>query len=445
MSKALDAGNNSLEVTKNVLYEISADARLRCSRVDVFVLTVRTTALLYLVCHNHSSERFIRQAHALLGAVHLTRSFLAYHAALLARFGFKKCLSFSSTRSSWFIAMALVVFHTTRGILNAFALTFFKECWLVCCAVGAIIFVRCPITREPTTYSCGVLLARFASWMAPQIAFGASETRFTLGAMAILLRSGSFVTSTDAVRATISHASWAVETNLASLRALSFLVTLIVLAILWARLANPLAGTARSHFVKERKATRDTRFWLTSHAMASFWTSSFWASLIAHVTTPARFATIFALAILLVASTIFAPAGACLVTLLSKESVLTIAFAKPICFITLIVFAALRAFVFASFSPEFEVLTSETFAILFSTAWNFRFLDFEQGNGNRLRAIAWTWLVAPQPVIVNFALLWASSCREERLAIWGANQIVIEHAVWTVLWALLVTLSAVVT
>lgn len=280
--------------------------------------------------------------------------------------------------------------------------------------------------------------------MAPQIAFGSSETRVTLSAIAIFLRSGSFVTSTDAMRATVSHASWAVETNHASLRALPFFVTLIVLAILWARLANPLAGTARGHFLKERKATRDTRFWFTSHAMASFWTSSFWASLIAHVTTPARFATIFAFAILLVASTTFAPAGACLVTLLSKKSVLTISFAKPVCFIALIVFASLRAFVFASFSPKFEVLASETLAILFSTAWNLIFLDFEQGNGNCLRAIAWTWLIAPQPVIVNFALLWARSCREERLAIWGANQIFIKHAAWTVLWALLVALSAVV-
>jgi hypothetical protein len=244
------------------------------------------------------------------------------------------------------------------------------------------------------------------------------------------------------MRATISHAPIAVETNLASFRALSFVVTLIVIAILWARLANPLAGTACGHFLKERKATSDTRFWFASHAVAPFWTSSFWASLIAQVTTPARFAAIVALAILFIASTTFASAGACLVALLSKKSVLTIAFANPIFFIALIVFASLRAFVFASFSPEFGVLASETLAILFLTARNFRYL--KQGNGSCLRAIAWTWLVAPQPVIVNFALLWARSCREERLAIWGANQIVIKHAVWTVLWALLVALSAVV-
>jgi hypothetical protein len=140
--------------------------------------------------------------------------------------------------------VALVVFRITRGILDAFALTFFKDGWFVCSALGALIFVRCPIAREPTTYSCRLLLARFASWMAPQVALGSSETRFTLSAMAIFLSSGGLVTSTDAMRATISHASFAVETNLASLCALSFFVTLIIFAILWASLANPLAGTA---------------------------------------------------------------------------------------------------------------------------------------------------------------------------------------------------------
>lgn len=145
---------NHLEVTKNVYYEISTDAGLRSSRVSVFVFTVCTAALLRLICHNHRSERFIRQAHALLGSIHLTRSFFANNTALLAWLEFKKCLSFSGTCASWLIAMALVVFTATRRILNAFALTFFKNCRFVCCALRAIIFVRCPIARKPTGDTC---------------------------------------------------------------------------------------------------------------------------------------------------------------------------------------------------------------------------------------------------------------------------------------------------
>jgi hypothetical protein len=245
------------------------------------------------------------------------------------------------------------------------------------------------------------------------------------------------------MRATISHASFTVETNLASLGALAFLITLIVLAILWASLANPLAGTTVGHFLEEREAARNTRFRFASFAIASFWPSAFWASFITHVSTPARVATIFTLAVLLVAATTFAPAGACLFALLSKEAVLTIAFAKAICLVALIVFASLRTLVFASLSPEFEVLTLEALAILFPTAWNLRCLDAKQAR-DCLRAIARTWLVAPQSVIVNLALLWACSCREEGLAIWGANQVVIKHAVWAVLRTLLIALSAVV-
>lgn len=285
-----------------------------------------------------------------------------------------------------------------------------------------------------------MLLARFASCVTPQIAFGSGETRFALSATTIFLSRGSFVACTDAMRAAISHASFTVETNLASLGALAFLITLIVLAILWARLAYPLAA---GHFLKEREAARNTRFRFASFAIASFWPSAFWASFITHVSTPARVATIFTLAVLLVAATTFAPAGACFFALLSKETVLTIAFAKAICLVALIVFASLRTLVFASLSPEFEVLTLKALAILFLTAWHFRCLDAKQTR-NCLRAIARTWLVAPQSVIVNLALLWACSCREEGLAIWGTNQVVIERAVWAVLRALLIALSAVV-
>lgn len=274
--------------------------------------------------------------------------------------------------------------------------------------------------------------------MAPEIALGASETGFTLSAMTITL-----FTCTDAVRATISHASVTVETNLTSFGALAFLITLIVLAILWASLANPLAGTTVGHLLEEREAARNTRLRFASFAIAAFWPSAFWASFITHVSTPARVATIFTLAVLLVAATTFAPAGACLFAFLSKETVLTIAFAKAICLVALIVFASFRALVFASLSPELEVLTLETLAILFFTAWNFRCLDAKQTR-DCLRAIARTWLVAPQSMIVNFALLGACSCREEGLAIWGANQVVIKHAVWAILRTLLIALSAVV-
>lgn len=276
--------------------------------------------------------------------------------------------------------------------------------------------------------------------MAPPIAFGSSETRFTLSAMAITL-----FTSTNTMRTAISHAPWPVESNFATLCAFPLDIALIVGAILWASFAYPFTGAARCHFVKEWKAASHTSFGLACLAIASFRTSTFWASFITQVATPASFASVVAFAVLLVASSTFAPTRALLVAFLSEESVLASAFAKTILFIALVVFTSFGAFIFARLSPPLEIFACEALAILFLAAWNPRFLELhKESNVRGLRTICWAWLVTPQSMVVNFALLWASTFRQEGFAIWSTNQIVIKHTVWAILWARLLALPSVV-
>jgi len=62
-----------------------------------------------------------------------------------------------------------------------------------------------------------------------------------------------------------------------------------------------------------------------------------------------------------------------------------------------------------------------------------------------LLTVRWTRLVALTSMHVDLALIRASSCWQECFTIWSMHQVVIKHAVWAVLWALLITLPSVVT
>lgn len=81
----------------------------------------------------------------------------------------------------------------------------------------------------------------------------------------------------------------------------------------------------------------------------------------------------------------------------------------------------------------------EALAILLLTTWDSRSVK----PSSSFLAICWAWLVTFWPMIINFALVWASSCWQECFTIGGMNQIVIEHTFGAVLWAFLVALPAI--
>lgn len=88
------------------------------------------------------------------------------------------------------------------------------------------------------------------AFLAASVACPASVT---FRAVSILLLGGSFVASTNAMTTAIRHAPLAEEADFASFGAFSVVVTLVVQAIVWTALADPLVVD----LLLERKAARD--------------------------------------------------------------------------------------------------------------------------------------------------------------------------------------------
>jgi len=365
-----------------------------------FLEAIRATALGQALSNKYSSERLVGDARGLFVAINFTQAVFANDAANLSRPGLKTRLPVCRRCASWLIAMALFVFRVAGGILNAFAVAVVPNNWFVRGAVSAVVFLITGACESQPIPSC--LMASFASGMAFLIALVACPTSVTLSAISVPQLSVRFVASANAMRAAIRCALLAMKANLTSFSALSVDITLVVVAIGWAALADPLVV----HLLFEWKAARHARFWLASFTVASFRASAFWAWHITLVSTPARLASIVAFSIFFVAATTFAAARTLLIALRSEETVLATAFAESVCFVALIILTSCRACVFTLVAIPFGIVTFETIAVFLLAAWDSLAVE----PSSRLFAIRWARLVAAAAVEINVALIWACAC-----------------------------------
>jgi hypothetical protein len=365
-----------------------------------FLEASRATAHGQALRNKYSSERLVGDARGFFVAKNFTQALFADNTAKLSRPSLKTRFPVCRRCASWLITMALFVFGVAGSIFNAFAVAVVPNNWFVRSAVSAVIlFITSACESQPILRR---LTASFASGMAFLIALVACPTSVTFSAISVPQRSVRFVASANAIRAAIRCALLTMKANLTSFSALSVDVTLVVVAIGGAALADPLVV----HLLFEWKAARHARFWLASFTVASFRASAFWAWHITLVSTPARLASIVAFGIFFVTAATFAAARALLIALRTEETILATAFAQPVFLDALIILTSCRACVFTLVTIPFGIVTFETIAVFFLAAWD----SLEIEPSTRLFAIRWARLVAAAAVEINVALIWACAC-----------------------------------